>query len=522
MNIKIPIIIVLLCVKSSPFFAQTLVEQWQPTDIYFTSAETYANPFQDVDLTVSFMGPGGTCLSVPGFYMGGNTWAVRFSPTQEGIWTYESSSNDVQLNKKEGSINCIANKKDHVHGRLMVDSSHRHHFRYEDGTHFFLLGCEIDWLAMIDMQDPDLVKTREIVQMYKKQGFNTILMNAYAHDTRWRTGKTEDEDWGPAPMHPWPGSHSNHDFSRMDTAYWKHFDRVIEYLFQEGMVAYIYFKVYNKLTTWPERGSADDELYFSHILARYQAYPNIIWSFAKESYYEPDHAYIYKMVKLISEKDAYNRLLTTHDDNGRGKDFAFDGAYGDLLDFYTDQTQRDIYCNSIEDYNRKEWPVSNMEPGYQGGNDGISSYQGDNLSAEDLLKRMYIVYMAGAYAAYYYTWHAWDVVRTAEEPENLVYYSYLSDFFTRSNWYNLVPREDLISGNGNYCLAREGSEYIIYMGDGGSTILQLEGAIKDLRGTWMNIYTGEEKEIQGLRNGSKDLSSPWGREPSILWIHQKN
>ncbi len=511
---------VLFLALSGSMFAQSVIEQWHPTDFYFESSEAYSNPFQDVDLSVRFIGPGNTTLTIPGFYKGNNIWAVRFSPTKIGDWFYTTSSSDTKLNNISGSISCIANSHPNVHGQLMVDEANKHHFKYEDGTRFFLMGFEIDWLALIDMQDPELIKTKQIIDIYASKGFNTVLMNAYTYDTRWREGKTENEDWGPPLLHAWPGSHDNHNFSQLDTAYWIHFDKVIEHLFQKGIVAYIYFKVYNKLVNWPSKGSRDDKLYFSSIVARYQAYPNIIWCFAKESYYEPDHGYIHKMLDLITEKDAYNRLRTTHDDNGRGKDYAFDGNNGDNLDFYTDQTQGDVYNNSLEDYNLKEWPVSNMEPGYQGGNDGTSSYQGDNLSAEDLVKRMYLVFMAGAYAAYYYTWHAWDVVRTAEEPDKLVYYKYLKDFFTRTSWYELVPNDDLITGTENHCLSKAGSEYIIYLGKGGSTTLIIEGAATQLQGIWMNAFTGEEKEVKGIFNGSQPLTSPWEGVPSLLWIHE--
>jgi hypothetical protein len=512
---------VLLLAISTSLIAQTFVEQWHPMDIHFESSESYANSFQEVDLSVRFIGPDGTTLTIPGFYNGSSTWTVRFSPTKTGNWTYTTSSNDAELNQKKGSITCVTNTNKNVHGRLMIDESNKHHFKYEDGTRFFLLGSEIDWLALIDMQDPNLTKTKEIIDMYAAQGFNSVLMNAYAYDTRWCQGQTEDEDWGPPLLHPWQGDHSNHDFSRLNTDYWKHFDKVIDYMFQKGIVAYIYFKVYNKLVNWPPKGSKEDELYFSNIVARYQAYPNIIWCFAKETYYEPDHAYIHKMLDVITENDAYDRLRTTHDDNARVEDYAFDGENADNIDFYTDQTQNDIYNNSIEDYKRKEWPVSNMEPGYQGGNDGNSSYQGDNISAEELVKRMYMVYMAGAYATYYYTWHAWDVVRTAEEPKNLVYYKYLSDFFTRTNWYELVPNEDVITGIDNYCLAKVGSEYIIYLGKGRNSTLTIEGATKQLQGIWMNVFTGEEKKVSRISNGSYQCTSPWGDAPSLLWLHKK-
>ncbi len=521
--IRTDLLAAILLAMSGSLFSQTVVERWHPVDLSFESSESYRNPFQDVELSAVFRGPGGETLTIPGFYNGGHVWKVRFSPTSTGEWTYTTSSKDPQLNSVTGSIICIANGRGNVHGRLLVDELNTRHFKYEDGTRFFLMGCEINWLALIDMGDPDLNITKEIIELYAANGFNTVLFNAYANDTTWKAGKTEKYDWGPPQLHPWAGTPSNFEYSRLNTAYWDHFDRVMDCLLENGMVAYLYFRVYNKLVDWPEKGSLNDELYFSYIVSRYQAYPNVIWSFSKESYYEPDHDYISKMLSLVDSKDAYQRLITTHDDNGKGIDFAFDGDYGDILDFYTDQTQFDIYNNSLEDYSRKEWPVTNMEPGYQGGNDGTNTYGGPvrNSSPEDLLKRIYNVKMAGAYAAYYYTWHAWDVVRTREKPDKLVCYKYLTDFFRGTKWYELAPSDALLTGTGNHCLAKAGSEYIVYLGNGGSTTLTIEGAESRFRGTWMNTWTGEKREEENVLVGSKEYTSPWKRDPSILWIRER-
>ncbi len=510
----------LFLVMTLSMIAQQTVEQWHQFDLLFDSPIEYSNPFMEVGITATFEGPGGEVLTIPGFYKGGNNWVVRFAPTQIGEWSYTTVSEDPQLGGQTGKLLCVKNNHQNVHGRLMIDEQNKRHFKYEDGSRFFLMGAEINWLALIDMQDPDLVKTRQIIDMYADRGFNTVLINAYTNDTTWRRGKTEDEDWGPPPLHAWPGSPDNYDFSKLNPEYWEHFDKVMDTLFEKGMVAYIYFKVYNKLVDWPEKGSKYDELYFSYIVARYQAYPGIIWSFSKESYYEPDHDYILKMLDLIASQDAYDRLITTHDDNGRGKDFAFDGEYGQILNFYTDQTQRDVHNNTFEDYLRKEWPISNMEPGYQRGNDGTNTYGGDNISPERLVKRIYEVIMAGGYATYYYTWHAWDVVRTAEEPENLVYYQYLTEFFGKTQWYAMAPADELIRGSENHCLANAGSEYIIYLGNGGSAPLTLEGVSGHLQGTWMNAYTGETREYVGISNGTNLLNSPWSDTPSLLWIRK--
>ncbi|GAB5561546.1 MAG: DUF5060 domain-containing protein [Synoicihabitans sp.] len=509
----------LVLVGLSQLAAQHTVEQWHPLDIDLYSSSEYINPYQDVGVWAEFVGPNGQKLSIPGFYRGEDRWTIRFSPTAIGRWQFATSSGDEHLNGQSGEVICRPNTNPRVHGGIQIDQDHPRHFRFEDGTRFFLLGTEINWLGLVDMTDPNIVGARQILDMYAEHGFNTVLLNAYANDTRWRTGHSEPTDWGPPTLHAWPGSPGDYDHSRLHPDYWDHFDKVVHAMFERGMNAYLYFKVYNKLVDWPAKGSPEDHLYFSHVVARYQAYPNIIWSFSKESYYEPDHAYIRQMLELIKAEDAYQRLRTTHDDNGLGIDFAFVGDHSDILDFYTDQTQGDIYNNSIEDYLRKEWPISNMEPGYQGGNDGTSSYQGDNISAEKLLKRIYTVIMAGGYATYYYTWHAWDVVRTDEKPEGLVYYKYLAEFFARTNWYRLSPVETVVDGPHNHCLSEKGREYIVYLGEGGTTTLPLENSETAMRGIWMNALTGEEQVIEKVTGASIELTSPWPGSPTLVWIN---
>lgn len=41
-----------------------------------------------------------------------------------------------------------------MHGPVRVDPANPHHFRYADGTPYFLLGYEINWLWAFDMTAP--------------------------------------------------------------------------------------------------------------------------------------------------------------------------------------------------------------------------------------------------------------------------------------------------------------------------------------------------------------------------------
>ncbi len=499
--------------------AQADVEQWHPVDLSFTTSTSFANPFEDVTMDATFTGPGNVTLKIPGFYIGGNTWKVRFAPTQIGNWTYVTSSPDANLSNVSGSVNCVANTQANVHGRLAVDAANPHHFRFEDGTPYFLMGGEINWLALMQTSDATLTKPKQIIDMYAARGFTAINMNGYAWDTSWKTGKTSADDFGPPDIYAWAGTNASPDHSRLNTAYWDHYDKVIDYLYQKGMVAYIYFKVYNKLVNWPTKGSKDDSLYFATITARYQAYPNIIWSFSKESYNEPDDAYIHRMLNLITAKDAYKRLRTTHDDLGKGHDYAGDPALNTNMDFRTDQQQSAQYSTVIGQRNQKNWPIYNAELGYEIGNDGGHTYSSVQ-SKEQVLKWTYEVLMAGGYPAYYYTYHAWDVVKTYEVPNGLKFYGYLSSFFTQqTKWYDVVPNDNLLGNKtGNHCMAKAGSEYMVYLSNGGSTTLNIAGAASPVQGVWMNAYTGQQQSAGPFTNGSPNLTAPWSNVPSVLWL----
>jgi len=65
------------------------VPQWGRWERVFTARETAA---PDLDLAVEFTSPSGNVRNVRGFWDGGATWRVRFSPDEAGSWKYRTSS----------------------------------------------------------------------------------------------------------------------------------------------------------------------------------------------------------------------------------------------------------------------------------------------------------------------------------------------------------------------------------------------------------------------------------------------
>jgi hypothetical protein len=83
-----------------------------------------------------------------------------------------------------------------------------YHFIYEDGTRFFPVGYEANWLFAMDMEssDQNLPNLSPFLDKLAGSGFNLININLWAYDTNWRTGKTEDYDFGPPLLLPWEGT----------------------------------------------------------------------------------------------------------------------------------------------------------------------------------------------------------------------------------------------------------------------------------------------------------------------------
>ena len=134
-------------------------------------------------------------------------------------------------------------------------------------------------------------------------------------------------------MFPWEGTNEKPDHSRLNPAFFKVYDGMMRASQDKGIVAHIMIKVYNKMVNWPAKWSRDEERYFRYVVARYQAFSNVVWDFSKESYNEKDEILQSRLIDLVRAQDAYDRLTTAHDDDL----YEWDRELSRNLDFRTDQ-----------------------------------------------------------------------------------------------------------------------------------------------------------------------------------------
>src|SRR4051794_34424417 len=122
-------------------FAADSVAKWDRYERSFESSAKYDNPAQQATLTATFTSPSGENVKAIGFWDGGSTWRVRFSPNKEGKWGFKTTCSDSAnkgLHDQKGEFTCTkAAGKDAFsqHGPVMVSPDGRY-LMHEDSTPF--------------------------------------------------------------------------------------------------------------------------------------------------------------------------------------------------------------------------------------------------------------------------------------------------------------------------------------------------------------------------------------------------
>ena len=143
------------------------VPKWDRFEQSFESTASYANPVQEATLTATFVSPSGDKTTVPGFWDGGKTWRIRFSPNKEGKWTFATTCSDASnkgLHQQKGEFTCGAPSGKNLfsqHGAVHVSPDGRY-FMHDDSTPFLWI-CDTAWNGALRSTDEEwdfYLKTR--------------------------------------------------------------------------------------------------------------------------------------------------------------------------------------------------------------------------------------------------------------------------------------------------------------------------------------------------------------------------
>lgn len=273
------------------------VGTWQATEITLSSAGEYQNPFEDVEVTATFSGPGGKTLTRPAFWDGGKTWKIRFAPTAVGEWVMrtESKPADAGLHDQRRTITAVAYDGPHAiyrHGFLRASDNGRY-LAYADGTPFFFLG---EMHAILPHERFTTSNVPGIASQFK-----------HIIDTRVRQGFTvanTEPIWvghkpGAKPGDPHTGADEEpaanlyNGMSEEDLPGFANLDRKYAYIAEQGLVHANCSLEFVHLAHYPIATTDYMTRLARYWVARYGAYP-VIWTIAQEvdgSYPQDPRAY---------------------------------------------------------------------------------------------------------------------------------------------------------------------------------------------------------------------------------------
>lgn len=505
-------------------YAQSAVPKWSVFEISLTANGTYANPYTETTISAVFQGPNGLEKTVCGFWDGGTTFRLRFTPTAEGTWSYKTSSSDAGLGGKTGSLHCVAPVAGR-HGFLRIDPKYRASFVWDDGTRCFLWGQ-----TYYNMIRTALVNDnwKAGVDQSMACGLNKVRMNVYAFGSI-----TEDKhDHGYPDAQPYLGDSDHPDRDRLNLPYWRKLDEIVAYLDSKPMMAdLILVTPYNKNRAFGD--AAQNDRYVRYVASRYAVYPNVMWCLANEWNYSATYggahpqsqADFNRMGGVLRSADpwlaegAFLRPLSTHQQTRIDYNFAAATWPTHVIVQYgvrnrvtrasdefkpTSQTKYhhgDQWGNASIVYNLgHRMPVVNDECGY------IGEVKPIEMTPAQSRRVMWGIATAGGYGSSG-DWRLltdWRPSVTGEwaDAEQYGDLKRMIDFFTTKNieYWRMSSHNSLATqGTRIYVLAEPRRQYVIYAAIGGICTVDLAPGTYAARR--YNPRTGDDEAIGEVSGG---------------------
>lgn len=129
-----------------PTLVDAVTENWMALELAFKSSKAYNSAKVEqfyVDMDVIFTHrTTGESLNIPAFWDGDNIFAVRFAPTEVGLWDYKTvCATDESLDGIIGTVGSNTYLGDlDVYKNGFVKTNGKKYFVYDNGTPFFYLG----------------------------------------------------------------------------------------------------------------------------------------------------------------------------------------------------------------------------------------------------------------------------------------------------------------------------------------------------------------------------------------------
>ncbi len=490
----------------------------------FTSAKDYLNPLKE-EVVVRFSGPRGVTDEVLGFWDGGRTWKVRYSPEHTGLWRYEVIASDVSdtgLNKITGQFNVTTYRgknelyrkgSPHVspNGRYLVQRYNKPWF----------------WLADTAWNGP-LMATADEWDRYLADRAQRKFTAVQVVMTQWRAGRQDEKG---------QTAFAGADQVRVNPDFFERMDARMNAINDHGLVAVpvILWSLSSKDRESPGAILPVDQatLLARYIVARYGAY-SVIWFLSGDGNYSGQNAERWKTIgRAVFPKGRWHRPVSMHpqgmeDPWPEFKDeewvdlFTYQSGHGgDAAKWKWNATEGPAAGWKLD----PPHPVIDAEPNYE----GHTGYHGKTIDDAAVRRAAYYSLLAAPIAGVSYGAHGiWSWARKPEVPldhprsgtaqpwsECLDYpgvrqMTILRDVMSSMEWWTLKPDRSLFVDEKEkedeefaaYPMAARseaGSFALLYLPNNPFIELDLSSFKQDVKGIWIDPRNGLRKSAGLLR-----------------------
>ena len=482
------------------------------------------NPFTDAALLGTFATVSGVQKwHVEGFSdaQDGSVYRVRFMPPVSGEYTFE-----VQY--RQGLFRKTFNGKFHARsagrrGPIRIDPQNRWHFIWEGtGEHYFFNGTTAYWL--IGWKDEHVIQS-SIERLHQLKINRLRVTIAGRTSIYYGEPVMAGTTWTPFTT-AWPSRVGNlgrpddiyfpgFDYGRFQVAYWQKFERALRFARDRDMIFSLVLDM-NDSRVHPAPASDDEHRFIRYAIARFAAFSNITWDLGDDLDQYRDDAWTRATGTLIKQWDPYQHLATSH---------PVDNVHQDRTSPWFDFTSFQEWSRTQHAFmlaQRKQQlglgriiPQTNEEYGYEDHYPMWAKGLGSE-SADTLRRTAWEIVMAGGYQTsgetarrgtnvWPDTGGGWMNGRGDDTMIMFQGYAHMVDFFTSFEWWKTEPHDELVN-NGNYCLAKPGELYAIYLPHAGNVAVQLPAG--KYEGVWWEASTGRKIALASLNVTAGSWTSP--------------
>lgn len=530
-----------------------------------TNEEAVPNPFLDYRLNVTFT-RGKKQYIVPGYYAAdgdaaetsadsGNKWRVHFVPDEVGRWSYKASfrtGSDIALNsdpKSGKSVGIIGangtftfgptNKRGRdLRGKGFLKYVGKRYLRFAETGEYFLKGgadSPENFLAYADFDGTydagELKRKGEAAGKEFLHRYGPHVHDWKAGEPTWKNGKGKgmigalnylagknmnsvyfipyNIDGGDG-KDVWPWTNPEEKY-RFDCSKLEQWEIVFGHMDKLGLMLHI-------ITQEQENDQGLDKgelgrqrkLYYRELIARFAHHLALVWNLGEENTNTTSQRKAF--CRYIKDIDPYDHPVVMHTFPGKYEEF-----YSPLLGYeYFDgpslQTN-DTHKQTVKWLDRsasagRKWFVSLDEIGPA--DTGVKPDKDDYWHDEVRKKHLWGHLMAGGAGVEWYFGYKFahndlncEDWRSREHMWELT--GYALDFFREYLPFTEMSHHDeLTSAKDDYCFARPGDIYAVYLPAGGTTNLDVGGKSATFTVDWYNPRSGGP-----LRNGTiRTITSP--------------